>query len=72
MIPLYVDAALSFNGYDNFNRGELDVHDLDFEPSLIQTSTTVTPLFCWLSTTYNMIDLAEKASHKLAESTSKK
>jgi hypothetical protein len=41
--------------------GELNVHDLGFEPRLIQTSTTVTPMLRWLSTTHNAIDLAEKA-----------
>jgi hypothetical protein len=46
--------------YDNFDWWRTR-HDLGFEPSLIWTPTTVTPLRCWLSTTYNAIDLAEKA-----------
>lgn len=39
---------------------ELEVHDLDFEPSIIQTPQTVTSQIHWLSTTDNTIDLTEK------------
>ena len=39
----------------------MNVHDLGFEPSLIWTPATITPLLCWLSTTRNAIDLAKKS-----------
>lgn len=41
--------------------GELDVHNLGFEPSLIHTPATITPQLRWLSSMHNMIDLTEKA-----------
>ena len=47
--------------YDSVDWWRLDVHDLGFEPRLIWTPATVTPLLRWLSTKHNMIDLAKKA-----------
>ena len=38
--------------YDSVDWWRLDVHDLGFEPRLIWTLATVTPLLHWLSTTW--------------------
>lgn len=41
--------------------GEFNIHNLGFEPSMIWTPTTATPLVHWLSTMHYAIDIAEKA-----------
>jgi len=56
-----VDKARSSERYDSVDWWRLDVHDLGFEPRLIWTPATVTPLLRWLSTKHNLIDLAKKA-----------
>ena len=66
-----VDKARSSNRYDSVNWWSLDVHDLDFEPRLIQTLTTVTPLLRWLSTTRTRLTSPRRLSYKRIENTSK-
>ena len=43
-----VDKARSSEKYDSVDWWRLDVHDLGFEPKLIRTPATVTPLLHWL------------------------
>ena len=49
LLLIDVDKAQSSDRYDSVDWWRLDVHDLGFEPRLIWTPATVTPLLRWLS-----------------------
>ena len=57
-----VDKARSSDRYDSVDWWRLDVHDLGFEPRLIWTPTTVTPLLRWLSTTRTRLTSSRRLS----------
>ena len=66
-----VHKARSSDRYDSINWWRLDIHNLGFEPRLIQTLTTVTPLLRWLSTTRARLTSPRRLSCKRIENTSK-
>ena len=66
-----VDKARSSDRYDSVNWWSLDVHDLGFEPRLIRTLVTVTPLLHWLSTTQTRLTSQRRLSCKRIKNTNK-